>query len=126
MELAFRNAKKGKREKWDVQEFEFSLEENLLALKRELEVLSYEPRPLTQFPIRDPKTRLISASHFRDRVVHHALINVIQPVFEPGFIHDSCANQIGKEPPEHWSDSKSSSRRFQGTGDLKITQRMVT
>lgn len=96
LELAFRNARKGKRHKKAVQDFEFNLEENLLVLKRELETLSYSPRPLRQFPIRDPKTRLISASHFRDRVMHHALINVIQPLFEKRFIHDSCANQVGK------------------------------
>ncbi|MBL7160908.1 MAG: hypothetical protein ISS93_03615 [Candidatus Aenigmarchaeota archaeon] len=96
LELAFRKAKRNKRYKKDVQDFEFKLEDNLLELKRELETLSYHPQPLTKFSIRDPKTRLISASHFRDRVVHHALCNIIQPIFERTFIYDSCANQIGK------------------------------
>jgi retron-type reverse transcriptase len=46
--------------------------------------------------IYDPKERMISAAPFRDRVVHHALCNVIEPVFEKTFIHDSYANRKGK------------------------------
>jgi len=96
LELAYRKARKGKRSKKAVQEFEFNLEENLLQLKRELEDGSYQPHPLRQFVVMDPKTRVISASHFRDRVVHHALCNIIQPVFERTFIDDSYANRVGK------------------------------
>src|SRR3989344_564998 len=58
--------------------------------------MNYEPRPLKQFVIRDPKTRVIHASHFRDRVVHHVLCNVIEPIFEKMFIHDSYANRIDR------------------------------
>ncbi len=96
LELAYRKARKGKRKRRDVQAFELCLEENLLQLKRELETYSYEPQPLKQFVIRDPKTRVISASDFRDRIVHHTLCNIIQPIFERAFIHDSYANRIGK------------------------------
>ena len=96
LELAFKKAKKNKRHKKAIQDFEFNLEENLLQLKHELENLTYSPKPLKQFAIHDPKTRVISASHFRDRVVHHALCNIIQPIFESTFILDSYANQIGK------------------------------
>ena len=48
------------------------------------------------FILRDPKTRKINKSIFRDRVVHHALINIIKSLFEHSFIYDSHANQIGK------------------------------
>lgn len=96
LELAFRNARKGKAKKDYVIEFEANLEENLRRLKEELENLAYSPAPMDTFIICDPKTRRISASHFRDRVVHHALINVIGPIFESSFIHDSFANQKGK------------------------------
>lgn len=51
---------------------------------------------MKSFVIRDPKTRKISKSDFRDRVVHHALCNIIEPMFDKGFIHDSYANRIGK------------------------------
>jgi retron-type reverse transcriptase len=46
--------------------------------------------------VRDPKRRVVSAAPFRDRVVHHALIHVISPLFERGFIDDSYANRVGK------------------------------
>src|SRR3989338_7787414 len=96
LELAYKKSRKGKRNKKSVQDFEFDLERNLLQLKHELETGTYKPKPLKQFVIRDPKTRLISASDFRDRVVYHALCNIIQPIFEKTFIHDSHANQINK------------------------------
>jgi len=44
----------------------------------------------------EAKRRLISAAPFRDRVVHHALVGVIEPLFEKRFIYDSYANRIGK------------------------------
>lgn len=96
LELAYKRARKNKRYKRSVRKFEFRLENNLLQLKNELESMEYEPRPLKTFVIMDPKTRVISASHFRDRIVHHALCNVIQPMFEKAFIHDSCANRVGR------------------------------
>ena len=46
--------------------------------------------------MRDPKTRKISKSAFRDRIVHHALVLVIEPIFDKSFIYDSCANRVGK------------------------------
>ena len=96
LELAFRRARKGKTKKYYVLEFEMDLEDNLSKLKEELENFTYSPAPMETFVVCDPKTRVISASHFRDRVVHHALINVIGPIFEKSFIHDSFANQKGK------------------------------
>jgi retron-type reverse transcriptase len=96
LELAFRRARKGKTKKDYVIEFEMDLEYNLSKLKEELENFTYSPAPMDTFIVCDPKTRRISASHFRDRVVHHALINVIGPIFEKSFIHDSFANQKGK------------------------------
>ncbi len=97
LELAFRKARKHKTSKSYVTEFEANLEGNITQLKRELETLTYSPSEMTMFVVRDPKTRKICASHFRDRVMHHALCNVIAPIFEKDFIYDSFANQIGKE-----------------------------
>jgi RNA-directed DNA polymerase len=86
----------GKRRKRSAAEFEFHLADNLLALQRELETRSYQPGPYHNFFIHEPKRRKISAAPFRDRVVHHALCNVIMPVFEQRFIPDSYANRVGK------------------------------
>jgi len=57
---------------------------------------TYKPKPLKTFILRDPKTRKISKSDFRDRIIHHTLYNIIEPIFQKTFIHDSCANQKGK------------------------------
>ena len=46
--------------------------------------------------MRDPKTRKISKSDFRDRVVHHALVRILEPIFDKTFVYDSCANRRGK------------------------------
>lgn len=69
LELAFKDARKRRTLKPYVVEFEADLEGNLMQLKRELEDFTYIPVPLTTFIVRDPKTRRISASAFRARVV---------------------------------------------------------
>jgi retron-type reverse transcriptase len=93
---AYRKAAKGKRGQPNVAAFEFHLEDNLFQLQEELATGSYCPGPYTSFYIYDPKHRLISAAPFRDRVVHHALCNVIEPIFECTFIGDAYANRKGK------------------------------
>jgi retron-type reverse transcriptase len=94
--LAFRAAARGKRGKPEVAAFELELEPNLFRLQEELAAQTYQPGPYTHFPIRDPKPRIISAAPFRDRVVHHALVRIIEPIFEARFIHDSYACRVGK------------------------------
>ena len=70
--------------------------DRLLELQDELRSFRYRPGPYANFYIHEPKKRLISAAPFRDRVVHHALCNVIEPRFERRFIFDSYANRVGK------------------------------
>nr|AQS29604.1 hypothetical protein [uncultured archaeon] len=94
--VAFKKARKGKTTKDNVIEFENNLSENLQQLRNELVFHTYRPRPLRTFIIRDPKTRKISKSDFRDRIVHHALCNIIEPIFDKSFIFDSYANRKGK------------------------------
>jgi hypothetical protein len=94
--LAHRKASKGKRGKAPAARFEYHLEDNLITLQAELGDKTYRPGAYHSFYIKDPKRRLISAAPFRDRVVHHALCNLIEPIFERGFIYDSYANRVGK------------------------------
>ena len=93
---ACRAALKGKRTKVEVARFEFHVEERLLELEHDLTARTYRPGAYRSFYIRDPKRRLISAAPFRDRVVHHALCQVIEPLFERTFIADSFANRVGR------------------------------
>ena len=96
LELAFKRARKGKTLKQYVIDFEKDTEENLRQIQIELLFHTYKPRPLQEFILRDPKTRKINRSAFRDRIVHHALCNIIEPIFERKFIFDSYANRRGK------------------------------
>ncbi len=93
---AFRKAARGKRSRPDVATFEFDAERQLVALQSELQAQTYRPGPYFNFQVYDPKPRLISAAPFRDRVVHHALCQVIEPLFERRFIHDTYACRVGK------------------------------
>ena len=94
--LAWRKARKGKTQRDYVIEFERDLKKNLLDLQYELITRTYQPKPLTTFILRDPKTRKISKSDFRDRIIHHAIVNILEPIFDKTFIYDSCANRKGK------------------------------
>ena len=94
--LAYRKASRGKRGRPSVAQFEYRLEDNLIRLQTELQTKTYQPGPYHSFYIHEPKRRLISAAPFRDRVTHHALCNLIEPLFERSFIRDSYANRVGK------------------------------
>lgn len=65
-------------------------------LKEELETGSYHPARYRYFKIFDPKERTISVAPFRDRVVHHALVQTLEPVIDRTFICDSYATRKGK------------------------------
>ena len=94
--LAYRKARKRKSKKKSVLEFEKNLDYELKKLREELLSKTYEPKPLKRFIVRDPKTRTIHASAFRDRIVHHLIINLIGCIFEKIFIYDSFASRIDK------------------------------
>lgn len=79
---AYRKARKGKRSRPPAAAFEYHQEQNLVELVHDLRDKRYEPGSYHSFYIHEPKRRLISAAPFRDRVVHHALCNVIEPIFE--------------------------------------------
>ncbi|MEW5939845.1 MAG: reverse transcriptase domain-containing protein [Chloroflexota bacterium] len=94
--IAYYKARKGKRGKGQVAGFERNFEEQLFTLQNELRAKTYQPGAYASFYVHEPKKRLISAAPFRDRVVHHALCNVIVPIWEPRFIDTSYANRVGK------------------------------
>jgi retron-type reverse transcriptase len=93
---AARQAARGKRYRPAVLRFNDRLEDQLWRLHDELHQHCYQPGAYRQFYIHDPKKRLISAAPYRDRVVHHALVNVLEPIWERSFIADSFASRKGK------------------------------
>ena len=120
--LAYSKAAKGKRGHANVAAFEYHLEDNLLALQSELRNFTYRPGAYASFHIHEPKRRLISAAPFRDRVVHHALCNLIEPVFEHSFIFDSYANRVGKGMHRALDRAQAFARRYPYTLQCDIVQ----
>jgi len=97
LELAYRKAVKGKRYRIDALRFRNNLEENLIQIQNELIWQMYEPRPYRTFIVYEPKQRTIYAAAFRDRVVHHAIMNVLEPIWDGLFIGNSyaCRKNMG-------------------------------
>ncbi len=89
-------AQRGKRFRNSTARFNFHLESELWQLHQELLKKTYEPGRYRHFVIYEPKRRVISAAPYKDRVVHHALHNILEPIFEPAFIYDSYATRKGK------------------------------
>ena len=90
--LAAKKALKGKRWKPSVMDFAFHLERHVLEIQKDLVAKRFDFGAYNEFEIFEPKRRLISAAPLRDRVIHHALCNVIEPVFDPVFV-SSYANR---------------------------------
>lgn len=87
--MAWDEFKKGKRKKKDVQVFERNLEDNLFNLHYQLKAKTYRHSSYTAFNIYDPKFRHIHKAKVVDRIVHHAVVSVIEPIFDKTFICDS-------------------------------------
>jgi len=85
-----------KRFKRGAVEFDFRAMDNLLESQRLLRSARWQPGAYRQFQITDPKPRTISAAPFADRVVHHAIVRVLEPLFDKRFIDDSYACRRGK------------------------------
>jgi len=94
--LAARKSQRGKRDRPVVQRFHFQQEPQLLRLQKELIDGSYRPGVFHTHWIDRPKARLISAAPYRDRVVHHAVMNVLEPILDRHFHQDSFACRKGK------------------------------
>ena len=88
----------------------------------ELRDKNYRPGPYASFYIHEPKKRLISAAPFYDRVVHHALCRIIEPVFEQSFIFDSYANRIAKGTHRALDRAQLFSRQFRYVLQCDIEQ----
>lgn len=93
---AYLRARSGKRDRHEVQCFEQDLEGNLIALQNELIWGLYRCGAYRTFYVHEPKMRMVAALPFRDRVVQHALVAVIEPLWERRFIADSYACRPGR------------------------------
>ena len=96
LRLAFWKAAKGKRAKADCRAFQQNHDANLAELRGQLLAGRVPVGDYRTFTVHDPKERTICAAAFRERVLHHALMNVCEPVLERAAIFDSYACRKGK------------------------------
>jgi len=94
--LAARKARCCKRHKQAVLLFEYDLEKNLFEIQQQLKDETYQFSPYTFFTIYEPQERHIAAAPYKDRVVHHAICNIIEPILDRAMIYDSYACRQGK------------------------------
>ena len=88
--------RKNKRNTINQLAFEVNAEQNLLRLEEQLNNRTYLPARSMCFVVDRPKLREIFAADFRDRVVHHVLVDHLEPIAEPKFIYDSYACRKNK------------------------------
>ncbi len=112
LRLAFSRASHGKRSRPNVRTFAENLEENLLRLQIGLRNESLLLGRHRQFVIHDPKERIITAPCFEERVLHHAVMNVCESVFEQFLIDDTFACRRGKGQIAALARAQSFARRF--------------
>lgn len=96
LHAAYIRARRGKRHTAEVLRFERDLEGEIIQIQNELIWNEYATGPYRIFYVHEPKTRLVAALPFRDRVVHHSLIAQMEPIWEARFIHHSYACRPGK------------------------------
>ena len=120
--LAYRKAARGKRGKRSAAVFDFQLADRLIELRRDLVAMRYQPGAYVHFTIHEPKRRKISAAPFRDRVVHHALCNVIEPHFEARFHPHSYANRVSKGTHRAIDQLQRLARRYRYALRLDVVQ----
>lgn len=109
---AWLKALRGKRRRADARAFGLKLDENLAAMRRELLTGTWSHPEYHTFTIHDPKERVIYAPSFRDRVLHHAVMNICEPVIERRSIYDSYACRKGKGREKAVLRAQDFSRRF--------------
>ena len=109
---AYLRARRGKRFLAEVAAFSLHLGANLADLSRRLARGTWEPGRPTTFWIREPKRRLISAAPFADRVVHHAIVDVIEPIVDRSMVADTFACRHGKGLHAALDRASSYARRY--------------
>lgn len=93
---AYQSCRRHKRSTTNALAFELDYEYNLVALWEEINSGTYHPGKSIAFIVDKPVKREIFAADFRDRVVHHLIINKLNQFFEKEFIFDSYACRVGK------------------------------
>jgi RNA-directed DNA polymerase len=122
LRLAAYRAAKGKRNRGAVQSFLSNLEDEIACLRAGLLGDHLSIGSYMQFSIQDPKPRVITAPCFRERVLHHAIMNVCEPYFERWQVDQSFACRVGKGRVEALKFAARQSRRHRFFLKMDIRQ----
>jgi RNA-directed DNA polymerase len=112
LRLAAARAVRGKRHRADAREFLADLDRRLGAMREELASGTFQVGRYRQFVVRDPKERIITAPVFAERVLHHALMNVCEPIFDRWLIDDTFACRRGRGRLAALDRARRFARRF--------------
>lgn len=93
---ALKKALKGAGRKNDSNRYWFEYERKILELIERIKKEKYCPKKYRSFKIYEPKERVIHIADFEDRIVHHAIVNILEKIYEKRFIYDSYATRKGK------------------------------
>lgn len=112
--LAWLKARKGKSSKPVVRNFYKNVNSNLEKVQKNLKANPPVLSSYTQFTIFDPKERVISVVPFVDRVMHHAIMNVLEPVFERQFIFHTyaCRKEKGSHKAVNYAFKKARNYKY--------------
>ncbi len=94
LRLAYEKTSRGKKMSWGYLEFKEYAEANLVQVQQELADGAYKIGPYREFTIYEPKARQISALDFKDRLVQHAVCNIIAPIFEKTLMPQTFACRV--------------------------------
>ena len=112
LHLAFYKARKGKNYSRAVVDFRKNFDENIKGIRDEILSANANVGNYRYFKVFDPKERLICAASFKERVLHHAIINVCHYYFEKFQIEDSFATRIGKGQYAALERAKANAKKY--------------
>lgn len=120
--LAFYKAARGKRDRSEVRSFASKLDCRIKNCVRQLQQQSFPLGRYQQFTIYDPKERVITAPCFEERVLHHAIMNVCEPILDRSMISDTYACREGKGREAAINRGREFSRRFKFVAKLDVSK----
>lgn len=115
--MAWAEFKKGKQHRKDVMQFEYALEENIFKIHKELQNQTYKHGGYTDFYTTDPKQRHVHKALVRDRIIHHAVFNILNPIFEKTFIFNSYSCRKNKGTHKGVNQLQKITRKISGNGN---------
>lgn len=118
IQLAFVKSSRGKQAKQEVVEFRNNYDENIIDIRKSLLSGDIQVGNYSYFKIYDPKERLICAASFRERVIHHAIMNVCHQYFDRNLIYDTYATRIGKGVYKALEKAKHAASKYQYVAKL--------